>query len=100
MTVQRLEHSGIVVDDIHASLAGLGAHGGEMVPLAVLRARPGGDPSSNWRRRSADGCRVVGQEHVDRPRETGGEEGHDRQGTTVLLLTTTARKSGAKRPRR
>lgn len=31
MTVQRLEHSGIVVDDIHASLAGLGAHGGEMV---------------------------------------------------------------------
>lgn len=27
------------------------------------------------------------QEHVDRYRETDGEEGHDRQGTGVLLLT-------------
>jgi hypothetical protein len=30
-------------------------------------------------------------------RETDGEEGHDWQGTTVLLLTTTGRNSGAKR---
>ena len=40
---------------------------------------------------------MFGQEHVDRYRETDGEEGHDWQGTTVLLLTTTGRKSGAKR---
>jgi hypothetical protein len=30
---------------------------------------------------------MFGQEHVDRYRETGGEEGHDWQGTPVLLLT-------------
>jgi hypothetical protein len=30
-------------------------------------------------------------------RETDGEEGHDWQGTTVLLRTTTGRNSGAKR---
>lgn len=40
---------------------------------------------------------LFGQEHVDRYRETGGEEGHDWQGTTTLLLTTTGRKSGKKR---
>ena len=40
---------------------------------------------------------LFGQEHVDRYRETDGEEGHDWQGTTVLLLTTTGRNSGAKR---
>ena len=40
---------------------------------------------------------LFGQEHVDRYRETDGEEGHDWQGTTVLLLTTTGRKSGEKR---
>jgi deazaflavin-dependent oxidoreductase (nitroreductase family) len=40
---------------------------------------------------------LFGQEHVDRYRETDGEEGHDWQGTTVLLLTTTGRNTGAKR---
>jgi len=40
---------------------------------------------------------LFGQEHVDRYRETDGEEGHDWQGTMVLLLTTTGRNSGAKR---
>ena len=40
---------------------------------------------------------LFGQEHADRYRETDGEEGHDWQGTTVLLLTTTGRKSGEKR---
>jgi deazaflavin-dependent oxidoreductase (nitroreductase family) len=40
---------------------------------------------------------LFGQEHVDKYRETAGEEGHDWQGTTVLLLTTTGRKSGEKR---
>jgi putative NADPH-quinone reductase len=35
------------------------------------------------------GVALFGQQHVDRYRETGGEEGHDWQGTTVLLLTTT-----------
>ncbi len=31
--------------------------------------------------------RLFGQQHVDRYRETDGEEGHDRQGSTVFLLT-------------
>jgi hypothetical protein len=35
---------------------------------------------------------LFGQEHVDRYRETDGVEGHDRQGTTVLLLTTVPRR--------
>jgi deazaflavin-dependent oxidoreductase (nitroreductase family) len=43
------------------------------------------------------GVPLFAQEHVDRYRETDGEEGHDWQGTTVLLLTTTGRNSGAKR---
>lgn len=37
---------------------------------------------------------LFGAEHVKRYRETGGEEGHDWQGTTVLILTTTGRRSG------
>jgi deazaflavin-dependent oxidoreductase (nitroreductase family) len=40
---------------------------------------------------------LFGQEHVERYLETGGEEGHDWQGTTVLILTTTGRKSGDQR---
>jgi deazaflavin-dependent oxidoreductase (nitroreductase family) len=40
---------------------------------------------------------LFGQEHTDRYRETGGEEGHDWQGTQTLLLTTTGRKSGEPR---
>jgi deazaflavin-dependent oxidoreductase (nitroreductase family) len=40
---------------------------------------------------------LFGQEHVKRYRQTDGAEGHDWQGTTVLLLTTTGRRSGAKR---
>jgi len=36
---------------------------------------------------------LYGQEHVDRYRETDGEEGHDWNGTQTLLLTTTGRKS-------
>jgi deazaflavin-dependent oxidoreductase (nitroreductase family) len=41
---------------------------------------------------------LFGQEHVDRYRETDGEEGHDWQkGTSILLLTTTGRKSGEER---
>ena len=43
------------------------------------------------------GVPLFGQEHVDRYRETDGEQGHDWQGTTVLLPTTTGRNSGAKR---
>jgi deazaflavin-dependent oxidoreductase (nitroreductase family) len=41
---------------------------------------------------------LFGQEHVDRYRATDGEEGHDWQGTTALILTTTGRKSGEERP--
>jgi deazaflavin-dependent oxidoreductase (nitroreductase family) len=40
---------------------------------------------------------LFGQEHTNRYRETDGEEGHDWAGTTVLLLTTTGRRSGAER---
>lgn len=40
---------------------------------------------------------LFGQEHVDRYRETDGEEGHDWQGTQTLLLTTTGRRSGEQR---
>jgi deazaflavin-dependent oxidoreductase (nitroreductase family) len=38
-----------------------------------------------------------GQEHVEQYRATGGDEGHDWQGTHTLLLTTTGRKSGVPR---
>ena len=38
---------------------------------------------------------LYGEEHVLRYRETDGQEGHDwREGSTVLLLTTTGRKTG------
>jgi deazaflavin-dependent oxidoreductase (nitroreductase family) len=40
---------------------------------------------------------LFGQEHVKRYRQTDGAEGHDWQGAEVLLLTTTGRRSGAKR---
>lgn len=38
---------------------------------------------------------LFGQEHVRRYQETDGAEGHEwRKGTSILLLTTTGRKSG------
>ncbi|MEU4575096.1 nitroreductase family deazaflavin-dependent oxidoreductase [Nonomuraea sp. NPDC023979] len=37
---------------------------------------------------------LYGKEHVRRYRETDGAEGHDWNGTTVLLLTTKGRTSG------
>jgi len=41
---------------------------------------------------------LFGDEHVRRYRETGGEVGHVwRKGATILLLTTTGRKTGEKR---
>ena len=41
---------------------------------------------------------LFGQEHVERYRETGGEEGYRwRKGTTILLLTTKGRRSGVER---
>jgi proline iminopeptidase len=41
---------------------------------------------------------LFGDEHVRRYRETGGKVGHDwRQGSKILLLTTTGRTSGEKR---
>ena len=40
---------------------------------------------------------LFGQEHVDRYLETGGEVGHDWQGTTTLILTTIGRRSGEQR---
>lgn len=40
---------------------------------------------------------LYGAEHVKRYRETGGQEGHDWEGTTTLILTTTGRRSGEER---
>ena len=40
---------------------------------------------------------LFGQEHVRRYLETDGAEGHDWQGTTVLIHTTTGRRSGEPR---
>ena len=40
---------------------------------------------------------LFGKEHVERYRETDGEEGHAWRGANVALLTTTGRKSGEKR---
>ena len=37
---------------------------------------------------------LYGPEHVERYRATGGEEGHEWQGTHTLLLTTIGRRSG------
>jgi F420H(2)-dependent quinone reductase len=42
-------------------------------------------------------CMLYGQEHVDRYVETDGDEGHEWQGTTALILTTTGRRSGEPR---
>jgi deazaflavin-dependent oxidoreductase (nitroreductase family) len=41
--------------------------------------------------------RLFGDEHVRVYRETGGERGYHWRGTTILLLTTTGRKSGETR---
>jgi deazaflavin-dependent oxidoreductase (nitroreductase family) len=40
---------------------------------------------------------LFGQEHVKRYLETDGAEGHEWQGTTVLILTTKGRRSGEPR---
>ncbi|MER7397244.1 nitroreductase family deazaflavin-dependent oxidoreductase [Streptomyces sp. NPDC000151] len=40
---------------------------------------------------------LFGKEHVKRYVETDGAEGHEWQGTTTLILTTTGRKSGEQR---
>ena len=40
---------------------------------------------------------LFGQEHVERYQATDGEEGHDWNGTQVLLLTTTGHRSGETR---
>ena len=40
---------------------------------------------------------LIGQDHIDRYRETDGEEGYLWNGATSLLLTTTGRKSGEPR---
>jgi proline iminopeptidase len=67
------------------------------VPARTRRAVPfrqlsnGGDPMS-------EAENLFGDEHVRRYRETGGKVGHIwREGSTILLLTTTGRKSGEKR---
>jgi deazaflavin-dependent oxidoreductase (nitroreductase family) len=40
---------------------------------------------------------LFGKEHVRRYRETDGEVGHDWQGTTTLILTTTGHRTGQER---
>jgi deazaflavin-dependent oxidoreductase (nitroreductase family) len=44
-----------------------------------------------------DASQLFGDEHVRRYRETGGELGHEWRGTSILLLTTTGRRSGKER---
>jgi deazaflavin-dependent oxidoreductase (nitroreductase family) len=44
-----------------------------------------------------DASRLFGPEHVRRYRETDGEVGHEWNGTSILLLTTTGRRSGQER---
>jgi deazaflavin-dependent oxidoreductase (nitroreductase family) len=45
-----------------------------------------------------DASHLFGDEHVRSYRETGGELGHDwKEGTSILLLTTSGRKSGEPR---
>jgi deazaflavin-dependent oxidoreductase (nitroreductase family) len=44
-----------------------------------------------------DDDQLFGQEHVRVYRETGGERGYHWRGTTILLLTTTGRRSGEQR---
>ena len=41
---------------------------------------------------------LFGQQHVDRYVATDGEEGHDWQGTSALVLWTTGRSSGESKP--
>ena len=43
------------------------------------------------------GRALFGEEHVRQYRETGGKEGYHWRGTTILLLTTSGRVSGAER---
>jgi deazaflavin-dependent oxidoreductase (nitroreductase family) len=44
-----------------------------------------------------DATKLYGEAHVRRYRETGGEVGHIwKEGSTILLLTTTGRKTGAR----
>jgi deazaflavin-dependent oxidoreductase (nitroreductase family) len=46
----------------------------------------------------SEGATLYGEEHVQRYRETDGEVGHIwREGSTILLLTTTGRRSGEPR---
>ncbi len=46
----------------------------------------------------SEAVQLFGGEHVRRYRETGGEVGHDwKEGSSVLLLTTTGRTSGEPR---
>lgn len=40
---------------------------------------------------------LFGRKHVERYRATDGAEGHDWQGTTALILTTTGRRTGERR---
>ena len=40
---------------------------------------------------------LYGDRHVQRYRETDGEEGHDWNGTQALILTTTGRRTGQQR---
>jgi deazaflavin-dependent oxidoreductase (nitroreductase family) len=46
---------------------------------------------------ASDDDQLFGPEHVRVYRETGGERGYHWRGTTILLLTTTGRKSGEQR---
>jgi len=55
------------------------------VTMSTVRPGPGGRPPG-WQ-----------QAHAKRYLETGGRDGHDWEGVTTLLLTTTGRRSGQPR---
>jgi deazaflavin-dependent oxidoreductase (nitroreductase family) len=61
------------------------------------RDRKGGLIASRQESDQGGTAMLFGAEHVKRYQETDGAEGHEWQGTTVLILTTTGRRSGAKR---
>ncbi|ADG88817.1 hypothetical protein TBS_11200 [Thermobispora bispora] len=68
----------------------------EDAPKATIRGDMAGEHMTQAEERKPGAGVLFGQEHVRRYLETGGEEGHDWQGTTVLILTTTGRKTGRK----
>lgn len=88
-------------DLLRAVLGALGAHGntapapaGSGQPAQALRDPGGG----GYVRTMTSAIELHGPPHAERYLETNGEDGfHWRQGTAILILFTTGRKSGERR---